>query len=55
MCILERFLDFIKGVKFPFEFQERTWDFLENALTSKGLISRGGENFMVIVVLWLEA
>ena len=31
MGILGSFWAFIKDVKFPFEFQEGTWDFLGNA------------------------
>ena len=42
----------MKGVKFLFEFEEATWDFLGNAVAQKGLISHGRENFIVVVELW---
>ena len=32
-------LDLHKGVKYPFEFQEDTFDFSRNAAVGKGLIS----------------
>ena len=41
----------MKGVKFLFEFEEATWDFLGNAAVQKCLISRGRENFIVVVEL----
>ena len=32
-------LDLPKGVKYPFEFEEGTFDFSQNAAVGKGLIS----------------
>ena len=40
MGILGTFLSCIKGVKFPFVFQEGTWDFSRKTALEKGLISR---------------
>ena len=38
--ILGTFLSCIKGVKFPFAFQEGSWDFSQDTALEKGLISR---------------
>ena len=40
MGILGTFLSCIKGVKYPFTFQEGTWDFSQDTALEKGLISR---------------
>ena len=53
--ILGTFLSCIKGVKYPFSFQELTWDFFGDTALEKGLNSRWGENLMVFLELWWEA
>ena len=38
--MLGNFLSCLKGVKYPFEAQEETWDFSRDAAAERGLISR---------------
>ena len=45
------FLSCSKGVKDPFEVQERRCDFLQGASAEKGLISPGRENLLVCLEL----
>ena len=42
----ENFLSCSKGVKDPFEVQERMFDLPPDASAEKGLISPGGENLL---------
>ena len=46
------FLSCSKGVKEPFEVQEGRCDFPRDATEEKGLISNGGDNFLVFHELW---
>ena len=49
------FLSCIKGVKYPFAFQEGMWGFSRSTALEKGLISRFRENLVVVHGLRWEA
>ena len=46
------FLSCSKGVKDPFKVQEGRCDFPQDTAAKKGLISPGGEQFLVVLELW---